>query len=132
MNTLKIFILSSALVFSGAAFARGGGGGMGGGHMGAPAPAFKVATPAAKPAMPAGRAAAPAMARKTAPAIERPAMLRATRTFRPTYGKYHGYSDQRWAATLAASVAVTASAGDRTTMAGKLPIVLTKEQHIGS
>ena len=96
MNTLKIFILSSALVFSGAAFARGGGGGMGGGHMGAPAPAFKVATPAAKPAMPAGRVAAPAMARKTAPAIERPAMLRATRTFRPTYGKYHGYSNQRW------------------------------------
>ena len=35
MNTLKIVILSSALVFSGAAFARGGGGGggMGGGHV---------------------------------------------------------------------------------------------------
>src|SRR5664279_3270746 len=94
MNTLKILVLSSALVFSGAALARGGGGGgTGGGHtggLGAPAPAFKVATPAAKPAMPAGRVAAPAMARKTAPAIERPAMMRATKTFRPTYGKYHG------------------------------------------
>ena len=100
MNILKILILSSALVFSGAAFARGGGGGgMGGGHAGgwgAPAPAFKVATPAAKPAMPANRVAAPAMARKTAPAIERPAMMRATKTFRPTYGGYHGYNNQRW------------------------------------
>ncbi len=98
MNTLKIFILSSALVFSGAALARGGGG-MGGGHaggMGAPAPAFKVATPAAQPAMPAGRVAAPAMVRKTGPAIERPVMKRATKTYRPTYGKYNGYSNQRW------------------------------------
>ena len=92
MNTLKVVILGSALIFSGAAFARGGGGGgMGGGHGGemrAPAPAVKVATRA--PAVSRPSAPAPAMFRPAAPVTARPAMSASGR-FRPSNGGYGYY-----------------------------------------